>query len=583
MKDHRSKLTKLLKFLTKFAAIFGVLWWLSLAFGAPQYLIYSDSYKDKKSGYKVFAWKRNILLPIESLATPVILSSDYSKTYDVPEKYLPAYIKLYPYKIEYKVNNFLFALLFMLSFIYWLSRSGKIVVKFEEANESDTLKAYNDYLSWSSNSFIRRFHARSQRKLAQEALIALPARGKLRLNLFSEGLSQQGRSSPFLDILRTLEKNNHHTFNLEVSHFDTVDLAEAKLETSEQEWPKNINSHDFLRSASAQRSTRILAIDWQTTEKGISQRREWLKENGELERFEKEDPKLLGNGSFICPKELVLVAPDIHYAKYTVQKYLHTILNSGIKRFAGTELVQINSTPNPSSPTLAIKFRCYDEKSDMVWCVGRNSTEPHPRRAGYEFLRTQCSTWKVGEKTVQGSNLLYYRLGIYFSYELIDKGQVIASGDYSCLPDSKLVRLSTPIDKIDSTESAEQKVFDATALSCVNNLFSRLMGIPASVLNKHEIIINKETVANAIKNKTETEKFIAGLEKSLRQESLQELLATSASSVYKNNKEEVNAIIIGYLKNLDSPEVIKTASALVALDPDLLNLINDLVEVDLDV
>jgi len=507
-----------LKRFSRYALLSAAAWFVIIAFGSVKYQVYTDNIFIQKDNVRtVFAWEENRLLPIKSFATPILLSLDYETAYPIEKKSAKSLVQKYPYEPYYLgLSQFLGTLLTFALLLSYFSRHRHTDIKWQKAVSSDSKSEYRNFIDWSNSKRLRRAHCIGFNKKALKAMQSIDQRGRLRLEMYRKGWAAQGLNAQFLDMLSKIIKSGHSQVTVKAQHFS--------CSKSLTEWDK---VSDFINNWSA--------IEPQVfMEKYYVDRRAQALQNENPDKFESH---VLNN-----PEHLRFTYPEPAIANKLLEKQLASILNQGKKRFLGDEIVQFNV---PSSPSLVQPKVCLEFTYLCLLNSGKDK-----RNAGVWGGTINHKTITMGGTEYPAGDMLWLVFGMSFNWRLVIDGAEIAKGQCVSYPDSNVCNLSRPTKRDMPVKSeVEKHIFDVVALSNVSAFFAQIMGMSDESINKHIIDLNQTTALEVKRQTTVSKQLAETLEDALRGEALEELMLSSGTELYKQNKEMVDAVIRDYIKN----------------------------------
>lgn len=513
-----------LKRLSRYALIGAMVWLIIIAFGSVKYQIYTDktfTYKGKVQ--TVFAWQENRLLPIERLATPVLLSLDYETTYPLTEKSAQLLTQHYPYEPYYLgISQFLGTILTFFFLLSYLSRHISTDKRWQDALALDSKVGYREFISWANSKQMRRLHCLGMKKKAAIAIQSIDQRARLKLDIYRQGYSAQGLNSKFLEMLNKVVKSGHSSITIKAAHHDKFKpLAEVSDIT--------VAARNF-----GAREPKLFMQKYYQHLLSYAQN--------------KEAPAKFDTMLINAPEHLHFSYPEPCIANNLLEQQLASVLNQGKKRFIGDDLVEFitnsSSALNQPDVCLEITYLC------------QLDTNKGSRKASIWAAETETKVITMGGKEYPGGNMLWLVFGMAFNWRLLINNKEVSTGHYSTLPDSKICNHSRPRKKdMPEKSEVEKQIFEVVALSNVSAFFAQLMGVEADSINQHTIN-DKDTLEKINTENKALNELTEKLEDALRGEALEELIKSSGMELYQQNKAAVDTIITEYIKNNGDTDTI---------------------------
>ncbi|MEI8599250.1 hypothetical protein P4S64_21200 [Vibrio sp. M60_M31a] len=212
-------------------------------------------------------------------------------------------------------------------------------------------------------------------------------------------------------------------------------------------------------------------------------------------------------------------------------------LFEGIRKFAGLELLSISEEAEDTR--LDIDFNCFVYAPIQLMSPPKNWSRTAGLQAGAGHQE-----YKIGGKTVEGGNETFYTLGFLFTLKLVIDGKTVLSDKYVTLPDQKFMSKTWQIgNEFPSIQYASERLFDSNAISCTNNLFAQMMGIPMDTIHKTEMRISKDSYKEIQAAESAICQINSQLESAVKDESLSELMNTSCEELYRCNQEIIDSYV----------------------------------------
>ena len=537
-----------LKRLSRYALIGAIIWLITISFGSVKYQIYTDKVFTYQGNIQtIFAWQENRLLPIESLATPVLLSLDYETTYPLTEKSAQSLTQSYPYEPYYLgVSQFLGTVLSFFFLLLYLSRHISTDRRWQEALASDSKAGYRDFLHWANSKKLRRLHCLGMEKKVDIAMQSIDQRARLKLEMYRQGYTAQGLNSAFLEMLNEVVKSGYNSITVKAAH------------------------HDNFKPLAEVRDITAAALNFGAREPKLFMERYY--QHYLSNALNKETPAKFDTMVINAPEHLRFSYPEPSSANSLLEKQLASVLNQGKKRFTGDDLVEF--TPSSSSlfnqpgVCLEVSYLCQlgtkkGSRQTSIW-AGENPNK----------LITMNGT------EYPGGNILWLVFGMAFNWRLLIDGKEISSGHCSTLPDSEICNLSRPQKQhMPAKSEVEKQIFEVVALSNVSVFFAQLMGVEADSINQHTINLRDKKTAENVKTQNQaSNELTEKLEDALRGEALEELMKSSGVELYQQNKAAVDTIISDYIKNNgDTDTVLMIIDLLGDSAPELVGWLTSLI------